>query len=456
MRTQADQLISRDFAHVIAQVPELAPESSAIRAGNDEAFGRTLLEELAARGYRVLDSNSGEAAYTLETYRTEAAGANNNELAVYVVAVGPVSLRRRYSFDEFGQIKPAGSMFAKGVRATAIEVDDSIWEKPVQVAGEAPGAQQGAEAEATMAQAQAAAGEASGAGAQLGTQAAATTVQATRAEAPKVNGDDLAVAPAAATTEGVTATADIGGAAGEVVTVDADTASGESEVDKATASGNGTEAANAANSIASTKGSPASATRDTAARGSKATMAAEAKAENPAASTGADDDNALAAAGGDGDASDKPMTDVVAPLTSSLGNAGDADSQFNNLAGKDQSIFAETFVSYDNVEEQIIVFPNDSAQLGSANRYLVNNFAKRFVDATDLIHVVGCSNGITGEGVENETLAIDRGERVKEALMYAGVPEDRIMSEGCWSGEAGSQPYPSRGVVMTLKRTGSS
>ena len=122
-----------------------------------------------------------------------------------------------------------------------------------------------------------------------------------------------------------------------------------------------------------------------------------------------------------------------------------------NLYGRIGSNYAEVFVDYEDVEQDQVVFGNDSMRLGDEQKALVKAYAARFRPDTDLISIVGCSHGRTGIDNGNSLLALGRANRVKEALVYAGLSSEAVLDEGCWADRYHSE-FPKRGVVMTLKR----
>jgi len=122
-----------------------------------------------------------------------------------------------------------------------------------------------------------------------------------------------------------------------------------------------------------------------------------------------------------------------------------------NLYGRIGSNYAEVFADYEDVEQDQLVFGNDSMRLGDEQKALVKAYAARFRPDTDLISIVGCSHGRTGIDNGNSLLALGRANRVKEALVYAGLSSEAVLDEGCWADRYHSE-FPKRGVVMTLKR----
>ena len=122
-----------------------------------------------------------------------------------------------------------------------------------------------------------------------------------------------------------------------------------------------------------------------------------------------------------------------------------------NVMDLGDSNFADLFAGYADVTERTLVFGNDSVRLGTDNKAIVADVARRFDPARDVFSIVGCSLGRTALPNGNERLALGRANRVKEELVQAGVPSERIVDEGCWAGDA-SERFPSRGVVLTLRR----
>ncbi|MBX2838391.1 MAG: hypothetical protein KTR35_16155 [Gammaproteobacteria bacterium] len=117
--------------------------------------------------------------------------------------------------------------------------------------------------------------------------------------------------------------------------------------------------------------------------------------------------------------------------------------------------FAAAFENSSNVTEEILMFDNDSLVLGKRNKSTLSEMAKKFDPETDVVSVVGCSIGYSNIENGNSYLANGRASRVKEALLYQGIPNESILDEGCWASEPGSAPFPSRGVVVTIKRRNS-
>lgn len=104
------------------------------------------------------------------------------------------------------------------------------------------------------------------------------------------------------------------------------------------------------------------------------------------------------------------------------------------------------------VDHQVVVFADDSMRLGETGKTQIRAFVTGFDERTDLITLVGCSNGPTALEIGNEGLALGRSGRVSQELRALGVPAERIVDEGCWSPVSAGDRFPSRGVVMELLR----
>ena len=116
------------------------------------------------------------------------------------------------------------------------------------------------------------------------------------------------------------------------------------------------------------------------------------------------------------------------------------------------SNYTSIFDDYEDVNQVILVFPNDSLRIGAKNKATVSEYVRSFNPDTDILSVVGCSHGRTSISAGNQLLAVGRANRVKEALIYSGVDQQKIYEEGCWDDEYFDEVMPRRGVVLTHKR----
>jgi hypothetical protein len=126
--------------------------------------------------------------------------------------------------------------------------------------------------------------------------------------------------------------------------------------------------------------------------------------------------------------------------------------EINNLFYTDTSTFSSLLADYTRVDRQVIIFGNDSMILGNPNKELINQFVDSKVRDSDLVTLVGCSNGWTDLEIGNKGLALGRAKRVSEALLARGIARDRILDEGCWAPVSAGDKFPARGVVMDLWR----
>jgi len=154
------------------------------------------------------------------------------------------------------------------------------------------------------------------------------------------------------------------------------------------------------------------------------------------------------------DAPDSPDPVIVTagdgsgPIATTLSGTPPAP---RNVAEIGRSNYAGVFEDHADVEELILVFPDDSMVLGVDNKRLIRETVARVDPQRDLFSILGCSFGRTAIDNGNEVLATGRANRVKEALIVAGVPGERVLDEGCWAG-APAENFPGRGVVLTIKR----
>ncbi|MBX2882861.1 MAG: hypothetical protein KTR32_23120 [Granulosicoccus sp.] len=117
------------------------------------------------------------------------------------------------------------------------------------------------------------------------------------------------------------------------------------------------------------------------------------------------------------------------------------------------SNYRDVFTQYEDIEQDILVFPNDSLVLSDVNENVIEQYVEIMNPDTDVVSVIGCSHGETAINNGNSLLALGRANRVKETLLFLGVRHDQILDEGCWAPQTFDEVMPQRGVVLTLKRS---
>lgn len=155
----------------------------------------------------------------------------------------------------------------------------------------------------------------------------------------------------------------------------------------------------------------------------------------------------------------RPLLEIVAPglarADAAAAASADVDERetanFKDIGG---SNFSDLFSDLGTVNETILTFKNDSTRLGLTNKELIKQVVALFNPDSDVFSVIGCSHGNTVVQGGQQALALGRASRVKEELQFAGIPENKILDEGCWADEWFDERMPRRGVVLTLKRRG--
>jgi len=143
---------------------------------------------------------------------------------------------------------------------------------------------------------------------------------------------------------------------------------------------------------------------------------------------------------------------LVTPMPSRDALVDQARADKQNMYEIGGSNFGQVFDEFYDVRKMSVVFANDSMRLGRSGKAKINQLLTTFNQDTDVVSVVGCSHGRTSLQDGNKRLAIGRAERVAEALLYAGVPQNKVLEEGCWASKPFDEVFPRRGVVLTIKR----
>lgn len=132
--------------------------------------------------------------------------------------------------------------------------------------------------------------------------------------------------------------------------------------------------------------------------------------------------------------------------------ATDRSKPQQNMLVLGASNYQLVFSDYRVVEQDVVVFANDSMNLGRQGKQQVKRLFDIFDEKTDLISIVGCSHGTTHHKDGNKALALGRAQRVMEELLSHHAPRNRLFDEGCWAGVT-QKSLPSRGVIVSLRRS---
>ncbi|MFK8079546.1 MAG: hypothetical protein AB8B97_04610 [Granulosicoccus sp.] len=152
----------------------------------------------------------------------------------------------------------------------------------------------------------------------------------------------------------------------------------------------------------------------------------------------------------------RPFLDLVAPSVATAQPRQPMDAMVErktqNILELQQSNFESLFAEMGIVDEKVLTFANDSIRMGSVNKARLSELLQNFDPESDVLSVIGCSLGRTAYSGGQQALALGRAERVREELLYAGIPDSKILAEGCWADESLDARLPRRGVVVALKR----
>ena len=294
-------LVGADFVNALRQIPGLAPARTTVNmytGRRNDAFSLIIRQALDDAGFAVRWTGANATEHLLSYRRDQEASLDGDERIRYDLALGSIELRRTYLIPRVGRVRQVTPMYVKGADASAIILDDSVFDEP---------------------------------------------------SPPRA----LATLP--------------------LITVPVD--------------------------------------------------------ENPLPSL-------LPSA-----LSGKPLTWPLVALP-----------EVQNVFELGGSNYRSSLARHEILAEQILTFPNDSLRLGKINKQLIAGLVEQFDPNRDVFSLVGCSLGPTQVEGGNAALALGRAGRVREALLFSGVSQDRILEEGCWAGDGAASTLPPRGVVITLNR----
>jgi len=110
--------------------------------------------------------------------------------------------------------------------------------------------------------------------------------------------------------------------------------------------------------------------------------------------------------------------------------------------------------SYRPVSQLVLRFPTtDPNILGEPNKRAVSALLETFRSESDRLSIQGCSHGKSLVWDGTESVSLERQQRVNQELLVAGVAENRIREEGCFS-TAFEGRLPRQSVILTLRRAG--
>lgn len=365
-----DALAARDVVSVLRQIDTLAPERTTLGPSSEnlgqDQFADALKRELEAAGYAMrIVGNAPDTIPVSFEVRDEQSDDDSHSRTLTVFA-GDVAVRRTYTIDSTGAIKPLGSMQVRGADARNLVLDNNIFSVPT----DAPAEKEPPVETAVLPDEQLVLDE---------------TVETA------VLPDEQLVLDETSTTSGI--------------------------------------------SSAGTDDPPSMVT--------------------PSSQAGLNTNTTISSS-----ITDHSLLDLVAPSVPAPSQdvidiallrtrTSDTTENFMNLR---QSNFANVFADMGIVSEKVLTFPNDSTFMGSENKARLSAMLDSFNAQSDVLSVIGCSMGATNHVGGQEALARGRASRVRDELLYAGIPEENILEEGCWAEEAFDQRMPRRGVVVTLKR----
>lgn len=147
-----------------------------------------------------------------------------------------------------------------------------------------------------------------------------------------------------------------------------------------------------------------------------------------------------------------PRTSTPELLDNSPASVSPRGVNTNNIRSTLVSNFESELVDTRIVKEKVLTFANDSTRMGSNNKAHVAALLKDFNPDSDVVSIIGCSHGNTSIAGGQEALALGRAARVRDELLFSGIPDQNILAEGCWAGDHFDEGMPRRGVVISLRR----
>ena len=121
------RLIARDLVNALVQLPELAPKSTKLfTAKPGSRFAELLLSELLDSGYDLRIGSKASNPWLDYTISSDSAGVAG--IYTFVLSAGSIKIKRSYDVDDRG-VQPASSLFVHGADASAIVLNDALFER---------------------------------------------------------------------------------------------------------------------------------------------------------------------------------------------------------------------------------------------------------------------------------------------------------------------------------------
>jgi hypothetical protein len=123
-------VIARDFVNALEQLAEAPPGNTTVHLASDQtddAFTLAMNDALVNAGYAIRWVQDGQRNHYLQ-YRKELEASDRlSRREVYELAIGNIEMRRTYSTDLQGAVKPLTPLYVRGADATGIVLNDSIF-----------------------------------------------------------------------------------------------------------------------------------------------------------------------------------------------------------------------------------------------------------------------------------------------------------------------------------------
>ena len=142
----------------------------------------------------------------------------------------------------------------------------------------------------------------------------------------------------------------------------------------------------------------------------------------------------------------KANYDAVVAERDALRNSEPVVKEVVKEVVKTDTVYVDKTV-VNNKFSTVITFPIGSSQLSKTERAKLGVFS-RVLEDTEKVNIVGSADTSTGTQKRNETLATERANTIKNALIESGISEDRISTSIAL--DTNEEPSASRAAVLTV------